>query len=226
MLFGLACEGVTDQITIENILCGYFENPNLDSEITQLQPPFDETDQKQKGGGGWTMLLKHYLGTERFRDDVVNNQFVVIQVDTDVSERKGFDVAQVGIDLEPLMPEDLIINVIAKLIVIINSGDMDFYARHSQKIIFAVSVHSLECWLFAHHNNDPQIEYQISGCYDALSTLLPALNKNHRCYDKYSQIFLQRKNIDAVANKDPSFCVFIQALAKIEGHIFSLNDVT
>ena len=29
MLFGLACEGVTDQITIENILCGYFENLDL-----------------------------------------------------------------------------------------------------------------------------------------------------------------------------------------------------
>ncbi len=38
MLFGLACEGITDQITIENILCGYFENTNLDEDITKLQP--------------------------------------------------------------------------------------------------------------------------------------------------------------------------------------------
>ena len=71
MLFGLACEGVTDQITIENILCGYFDNPDLEDEVKYLQPTFDETDQKQKNFGGWEMLLA-YLGKTDFRDDVLN----------------------------------------------------------------------------------------------------------------------------------------------------------
>jgi hypothetical protein len=74
MLFGLACEGPTDQITIENILCGYFGNPDLDADITKLQPPFDETDQKQ-GTGGWPILLK-YLASARFRDDILNTEFI------------------------------------------------------------------------------------------------------------------------------------------------------
>lgn len=224
MLFGLACEGVTDQITIENILCGYFKNTDLDEEIIQLQPPFDETDQKQKSGGGWTMLLKHYLNTERFRDDVLNNNFIVIQVDTDVSNRKGFDVSQIDNDNLPLTPEVLITNVIAKLVVIIDSGETGFYQQHSEKIIFCISVHSLECWLYAHHNENPLSEPKITDCYDALSDLLPSIKKNYRCYDVYSQAFLNRENINAVAQKDPSFRVFIESLEKIEAQVFNLNN--
>ncbi|NER00949.1 MAG: hypothetical protein F6K30_30375 [Cyanothece sp. SIO2G6] len=48
--FALICEGVTDQITISNILCGFFDNENLDEDIAFLQPPYDVTTQKQKYG--------------------------------------------------------------------------------------------------------------------------------------------------------------------------------
>ena len=216
MLFGLACEGVTDQITIENILCGYFNNPNLDLDITQLQPLFDETDQKQKNTGGWNELLT-YLATTRFRDDTLNNRFTVIQVDTDVSNEKGFDISHVDAENQPLAPEALIENVITKLVATIDSGETGFYQRHAEKIIFCISVHSLECWLYAHHNKKPLSKPKIIGCYRALSYILPSTEKNYRCYQKLSQVFLMREHIDAVVKKDPSFRVFIQTLAKIEG---------
>jgi hypothetical protein len=223
MLFGLACEGITDQITIENILCGYFKNPDLDEEITHLQPPFDETDQKQKDFGGWQMLFS-YLSTTRFRDDVLNNNFIVVQIDTDISNEKGFDVLQVDADNQLLTSEALIANVIAKLIAIIDSGEAGFYQRNSEKIIFCVSVHSLECWFYAHHNKKPLNKPKITGCYKALSYLLPTTEKTYRCYDELSRVFLARKNIDAVVQKAPSFRVFIQSLEKIEDHIFNLNN--
>ncbi len=215
MRFGLACEGVTDQITLENILCGYFNDPDLDEEISQLQPLFDESDQKQKDFGGWQMLLA-YLKMTRFRDDVLNNQFIVIQVDTDVSNEIGFDVPHVDTNNQPLTPEVLITNVITKLVATIESGQSGFYHQYSEKIIFCISVHSLECWLYAHYNNKPLSKPKITGCYKALSHLLPTTKKEPRCYDKLSQVFLERKNIGAVIKKDPSFAVFIQSLAKIE----------
>lgn len=223
MLFGLACEGVTDQITIENILCGYFKNTDLDEEIIQLQPPFDETDQSQKDFGGWQMLLS-YLSTTRFRDDVLNNSVIVIQVDTDVSNETGFDVPQIDNDNLPLTPEALITNVIAKLAVTIDSGETGFYQKHSEKIIFCISVHSLECWLYAYHNTKPLSKPKITGCYKALSYLLPTTEKTYRCYDELSSIFLKRKNINAVAQKDPSFRVFIESLETIEAQVFNLNN--
>lgn len=219
MLFGLACEGVTDQITIENILCGYFDNPDLDEDITQLQPPFDETTQQQKAGesGGWTVLLKHYLCSQRFRDDVLNTRFTVIQVDTDVSERKGFDVVQVGTDNQPLVPEVLIENVIERLVGIINAGDAGFYGRYSERIIFAISVHSLECWLFAHHKKN-HVEPKIHSCFNELAAVLPKLNKSYRCYARISQAFRNRQTIQDIAAQDPSFRVFIDSLSHIEIH--------
>lgn len=91
--FGLACEGITDHITLENILCGYFDDePDLDEAIIQLQPSLDETDKVQSGFGGWEMLLE-YLQSTRFRDDVLNVEYVVVQLDTDIAEHANFDVA-------------------------------------------------------------------------------------------------------------------------------------
>ncbi len=228
MLFGLACEGVTDQITIENILCGYFGNPDLDEAITWLQPPFDETTQKQKAGeiGGWTGLLNHYLGSQRFRDDVLNHQFIIIQVDTDIAPEKGFDVAHSDEKNNLLTPEALIDKVVTKFIAVIDSGEQGFYQQQSAKIIFAISVHTLECWLYAHYNKQSLSKPKIVGCFKALShsvqTIenLPKPEKTYRCYDNLSRPFLTRKHIDAAVAKDPSFRVFIGELAKIEEQIF------
>jgi hypothetical protein len=226
MLFGLACEGPTDQITIKNILCGYFKNSNLDAQdIKLLQPPFDKSDQTQIGGG-WTVLLKHYLPTERFREDVFNSQFFVIQVDTDVSDKKGFDVSQVDGNNQPLAPKTLISHVINRLIAIIDSGESGFYQQYAKRIIFAISVHSLECWLYAHYSQQLLSEPKITDCYKALSDQLfpQPIGKNRSCYDKLSKDFLERINIDAVAAKDPSFRIFIQSLAAIETSVFNRND--
>ncbi len=179
MLFGLACEGKTDQSTIENILCGYFKIPDLDEEITELQPLLDETDknQSQKDFGGWQMLLA-YLSTIRFRDDVLNNNFIVIQVDTDISNEKNFDVSQFDANNKPLAPEVLITHVIAKLVATIESGETGFYQEHAERIIFAVSVHSIECWLYAHYNKESLKSPKITGCAKALSHYLLNKDKN------------------------------------------------
>ena len=57
--FGLACEGVTDQAVIENILCGFYNDKELRQEIKSFQPLFDATQKKQLDGefGGWEELL-------------------------------------------------------------------------------------------------------------------------------------------------------------------------
>jgi hypothetical protein len=64
-LFGLACEGITDQITIENILCGYFKSKNLDDdEIKYVEPAFDESSQRQ--AKEFVELLNKYKKAELF----------------------------------------------------------------------------------------------------------------------------------------------------------------
>ena len=215
MLFGLACEGVTDHITLENILCGYFNNPDLDQSITQLQPPFDETDQKQ-GDGGWPNLLK-YLASTRFQEDTLNSTFIVLQIDSDIADKLG--IAVLDANGNTLTVAALINCVKDKLIAAINQGADGFYERHAANILFAICVHSLECWLVAHHAQQSAIH----NCFDVLKAAVDhnqiRVTKKPKNYRLLSVAFLTRSTIDTVAQKDASFAIFIQALATIENQI-------
>jgi len=216
--FGLACEGKTDQVTLENILCGYFEAPDLDEEIIELQPHLDETDQNKMDFGGWEMLL-NYLKSSRFREDVINVKYVVLQLDSDIVEHQNFGISYRNDKGQELTIEELINETIIELVSFINSGDEEFYENNKEKIIFAICVHSLECWLHAYFNNKPLSNPKVTGCGKALNYLLNETGfygkKDKQLYMKYSKIFLERKNIDIVARKDPSFKYFIQRLERV-----------
>ncbi len=214
MKFGLACEGITDQITLENILCGYFEEPDLDESIHYLQPGFDVTDQKQMGGGGWNNLFG-YLKIQSFRDAVINHDCVIIQIDTDVCEQIGFDISLTDAHDSPLDAGTLIAKVIEKLISIIDHGQPSFYQAHAEKIIFAISVHSLECWLVAYYADNTEKH----RCDNTLKAIMKpqqlGMAKNKRNYDRLSQPFLNYENIEAVMEKDLSFKYFIRNLVEL-----------
>lgn len=125
---------------------------------------------------------------------------------------------------QPLSPEQLIKNIIDQLILVINSGQQNFYEAHVDKFAFAISVHSLECWLYAHYNTKPLKKPKITGCYKALEYLytqkklatFKKIEKTYRCYDQLSRVFLERENIDKVSTKNPSFKCFIDNLEALE----------
>jgi hypothetical protein len=206
--FGIVGEGITDQITIENILCGFFDSVELEDEFDYL-PSNKE--------GGWRAILK-YLALEDFRNDILNNEFVILQIDTDDSNK--FDVPHRDENNNELSAEDLVADVIAKLISKINEGQFGFYNDYANKIIFAISVSSLECWLVAHYAAY-YIEKVISNesCFNQLRKQKFDNNfqvaKKYSKYDTLSQPFLNPDNINIVAQKSPSFNLFIQQLHTI-----------
>ncbi|MGJ0516103.1 MAG: hypothetical protein ACR65O_10210 [Methylomicrobium sp.] len=216
--FGLATEGKTDQFVLENIICGYFEDPDLDAEITELQPHLDETDRNQKCFGGWEMLLD-YIKSARFREDVINVKHVVLQLDTDIIEHPNFGSSYRDNNGSPLTHEQLIDNTIDKLVSFINSGVEGFYEKNKEKIIFAICIHSIECWLYAFFNNEPLKSPKTTGCGRALEFLLKKngfdKNKDKELYKAYSKIFLVKKNIHTATEKSPSFKYFTYLLEKI-----------
>ena len=205
--FGLACEGVTDQAVIENILCGFYKDKNLKSEIKAFQPLFDVTQQKQLEGefGGWEELLKH-LSTKRFRESVINTNYMIIQIDTDISEHPNFTVSQ-----HDLSTEELIEKVVKRLILEIDSKK-EFYFKYQEKIIFAISVHSLECWLLPIYKSSKN--QKISGCFQALQRESKKIkvSKDYRTYDKLSKDFLKYKILIEKASENSSLQTFINAL--------------
>lgn len=203
--FGLACEGITDQIVLENILCGFYHNyEDLDEEIVPLEPPRDETNRKQEEGtGGWTRLLT-YLGESRFKDDVLNHEFIVIQIDTDISDEVGFDVFK-----STLSTPDFITKVIEKLIERI---DTNFFLEHKNKILFAISVHSLECWILPIYKK--YRSEKKTGCVEALrrETKNIKTEKNYANYDKLTRKFTKNRTLLQIVNQNISFEIFIKSL--------------
>jgi hypothetical protein len=206
--FGIVGEGITDQVTIENIVCGFFKNIELDDE-------FDYLPSNKKGG--WRAILK-YLALEDFRNDILNNEFIILQIDTDVSN--DFDVPHIDKNNNELTVENLVANVITRLIAKINEGQLGFYREYSDKIIFAISVSSLDCWLVAYYV-DYYIEQVVNneGCFSELrKEKFPnnfQIAKSYSKYDTLSQPFLNKDNINIVAKKSPSFNLFLQQLQNI-----------
>jgi len=207
--FGLACEGVTDHAVIENILCGFYNDKNLKNEISVYQPLFDKTQQKQLDGefGGWEELLK-YLSTKRFRESVINTKYMIVQIDTDISEHINFGVSQYELSIE-----ELIIRVIERLIAQIDMK-REFYQEHKYKIIFAISVHSLECWILPIYKNYKN--EKIVSCFNALQRESQKIKvlKNYNSYNKLSREFLKHKRVINIASKNSSFQIFLDKLPK------------
>lgn len=209
--FGLACEGHTDKAVIKNILKGYFSIKNQNNEIVELQPPFGDKD-----GGGWRPFLT-YLTLERFEDDVKSSQYFILHIDTDASN--DFGVQNKDNKGNRLATEILIHNIISKLISKINEKEAGIYERYANRIIFAISVDSIECWLVAYFSEKIAIE----RCDEVLKeTKLPdniqfSKSRKSRCHEKLSLIAFENSDkIEIVRNKDTSFNAFIQQLKPIK----------
>ena len=213
--FGLITEGITDQEIISNILYGYFENTDL--IINELQPLKDETDKKKSSNfGGWGNLIE-YCQSEVFRYAFQTTDYVIIQIDTDICEEYNVSKKENGLDLSP---EELIKNVKKKFIEVIGE---DFYNQCEKRIIFAISVHSIECWLLPIYFTDSKK----SKTVNCLNTLNPELNKklgftidkNNKRFDYYediSSIFSKRKYLNKHYPHNPSFNFFIKSLDELK----------
>jgi len=212
--FGLVTEGITDQEVISNILIGYYNNPNI--LINELQPLRDETDRnKSTNYGGWGNLLE-YCKSDFFKYAFQTTDVIIIQIDTDVCEDYNISKKENGKDLTP---EQLIEKVTEKFIEIMDIG---FYKLVENRIIFAISVHSIECWLlpiFYQDNRKGKIENCLQTLNQALRKkgfTIDKNNKNIEYYRDISGVFCKRKNLDLYYSKNPSFEIFIKKLDQLE----------
>ncbi|MEG5159536.1 phage tail protein [Microcoleus sp. AT3-A2] len=166
--FGLITEGLTDQIVIENILAGYFNSPDLD--IRQLQPERDKDNENKSTYGGWTLVFD-YCKSSDFKQAFQFIDYIIIQIDTDVSD--DYNIPKQDENGE-FTPQQLIEKVIEKFRGAI--GD-DFYSNNQEKIIFAISVHFIECWLLPLYYTAKNKKYKFKSCLD---TLNQELTKKHK----------------------------------------------
>ncbi len=217
--FGLITEGITDQIVIENLLMGYFDTDDID--FKELQPLRDNTDEnKAKNYGGWDKVIE-YCGSSKFKGALRFHDYIIVQIDTDVSDKPdGYGIPHYE-NANELSPERLIEKIVAKFINLIGKT---IYEKHQEKVIFAISVHSIECWLLPLCYNDKR-KAKIVNCTNTVDEKLKKDGvkirlqnkkgeKNVESYREISEKYCKHKTLINLYSKNPSLKIFIDEVEK------------
>ena len=156
MTFALITEGVSEYTVIQHLISRYFRDD--DPVINQIQPKMEKS--KQISGGGWNEVLK-YCEREELLQILVENDYVVIQIDTDQSQQLPFAVPHTESGKEKTS-DRLLTDVIARL----EKNLPENIER--KKIIFAVCIHTIECWLLPLVYTDNR-KMKTKGCLATLN---------------------------------------------------------
>lgn len=144
MNFALITEGISEYRIMKHIISKYFKD--YEPEINQIQPKV--VNNKQETIGGWNEVLK-YCEREELNDLFIENEYLIIQIDSDKSIIKPFDVTHTKIVPESGLNvnktfDELYADIVAKLQSLINPHILQ---KYNDKILFAICIHSIECWL-------------------------------------------------------------------------------
>jgi hypothetical protein len=212
--FGLVTEGISDQIVLENILYGFFNSRDI--PIDALQPMRDATDENRYiGQGNWIEVLE-YCQENTFKVQVIAKDFVIVQIDTDAL--KGDSVPEkYRIDLNDKNVEETVDLVKNKLISLMG---FDFYKDYQTKIIFAISVNSIECWLLPFYFNSQKIKAsKTENCINTLNEGLKKAGhkffinaKDPQYYRAASEPLKKHKEFLKFYTLNPSLKIFVEDL--------------
>lgn len=210
--FGIVSEGITDQIVIENILFGFFNNPDL--VINYLLPLRDETDEnRMEKPSNWVEVFE-YCASTKLKQEIQANDFLIIQIDTDVLLGDSIsEKYKIFLKNEMSTPE-IIEQVKNKCISLITE---EFYRTYAHKIIFGISVHSIECWLLPiYFSNQTSKANKTVNCLKTLNEVLPQKEdfyidkKEPKYYRKISKYYKKQKNLFDSYILNPSLQIFVE----------------
>jgi hypothetical protein len=220
--FGIIAEGLTDQYVIENLLRGFFESTGEAPVVNYVQPPLDATGRSgEPAPAGWTLVFRALAAGEH-RKALQFNDYLVLQIDTDVCKEKGFDVPRRE-GARELSPEDLAERVAARLRAQMGEA---FCETYKDKLLFAVAVDSTECWLLPllYPGYPDSKARKITGCLQAANHALEKANRNPlssaehkhpRVYDEVSRPYARHKELQKHHHRNPSLACFLQQLEAV-----------
>jgi hypothetical protein len=222
--FGVIAEGSSDQQVIENILLGYFQNEEEEPDIRPFQPPRATTGLPAPPGG-WTLVFR-CLARGDFQQALNFNDFLVIHIDTDVQEDPGFDVPRRESGIELSVPER-VDRVIARLIAVIGE---ELFQTKKDRILFAVAVDSIECWLLPLLHSDKKKAEKTTGCLKTANAAIRKTNKKGglssgdtkkfpEAYEQASREYTKRKKLMEHRDRNPSLELFIKQLDALQNRL-------
>lgn len=195
--FGAIVEGITDYPIINSILIGYFNDSKID--INPISPI------NFKASSNYDKVFKS-CKPEKLKRAFLANRYIIIHVDTDVSENFGISHYE---DEKPLSPQQLIDKTVDKFKQ--QMGE-EFYNQYGHRIIFAIAVHSIECWLFPLLASDDKSD-EIENCCQILEKTVPNFRKKHEYYQEITKRYRNHDDLINLYPKNPSLKIFIEELA-------------
>jgi hypothetical protein len=223
MNFGLITEGVSEHNIIKYLVARFFrdDDPSFSSYVPKL------TNGKQADTGGWHKVLEA-CESDDLETYLIENEYLIIQIDTDVSQTSPFNVSHrmIGSDGNEIDKpiEKLHEEVIEALRSRIPTAIWDSY---KEKIHFAICIHSIECWLLPAVISDRH-KSAINNCILKLNSALrqknlltiSANNKNNpqsiKAYHNVLSFYKKQKAIKDASLNNYGFQKFIESLELID----------
>ena len=204
--FGLVAEGETDHIVLQSIIEGVFKDH--EPFITPLQPQPGES-------GNWDKVFK-YCCSEEFKSALAFNDYLIVQIDTDVLFREQLP-QKYQIDLNPQLSTSEVIELVKDKLIELIDNEAGFWEENGHQIIFAVSVDEIECWFLPiYFTNQPRRAGKTTGCIRTLNRVSQQREgftigaKNLRYYRTISKKL--KKNIERFHPQNESLKIFVETL--------------
>ncbi|PIP54235.1 MAG: hypothetical protein COX07_06440 [Bacteroidetes bacterium CG23_combo_of_CG06-09_8_20_14_all_32_9] len=207
--FAVIGEGQPDHIILKNIIHGFFKNKLI--PVNRWLPESDESV-------GWDRVLK-YLATEEFRTRLLNTDFCIVQVDTNECEQWNEGISHIGGNASEVQIDKFIEVIKAVLIKKIGAD----YSSLKNKIIFAITVHDLECWLLPFNSNLPAEQSKIFSCKKTMQGIAKAKKltidkksdpyKRIKSFEEMSKEMRDNKELLEKSKLNPSLKIFVNTLS-------------
>ena len=213
---GIVSEGVSDYQILKHIVGRYLKE--YDPNVIALKPKI--TNQwKQQGYGTWQGVFEYIEGNDKLILEAVNEgcEFVIIQIDTDVSNE--YKVTNDLTDIDAFWS-----SVKEGLLQSVHS---DFPL---DKLVFAICIQEIECWLIPFNKSVNEKEcVNTNSCLNILNKHIRTLgtidkdNKNSQQAQKLYQLILKEKRkpkeIADCARYNYGFRKFIEQLDEMKSKI-------
>lgn len=214
--FALITEGITDQAILENILDGLTDGKAITRALRPLRDETDKSRVAEKSFSNWELVLE-YIGSESLVDAITTNDYIVIQIDTDICEHQNFGVP---LHEQGKMKEISVIvqECIQKLLTLLYK---DFPQEELGRLLFAIPVLSAECWLVSlTDHSHTHCTKTVNGCEVRLHKMLQskriAYRKDYDIYLRLSSPLRKKKILEAVSGRVSCLKLFLeQTEAKI-----------
>lgn len=163
MQIGLIAEGASELRILKHIIGRYL---GTEHDINEIQPKTN-AEGTQIIPGGWDRVITTFEFENTVKDALVENDYVLIQIDTDQAQTAPFSVNVLDENGQYCKPEVLHQRVSERILNRIPNLD----ESERNRVILAICISEIECWLLPLYYNDSK-RCKTTGCIALLNQKL------------------------------------------------------